>query len=131
MLIRNSSTCPHARVMDRSVLCELLHPDKTPGTGDLNCSIAHAIIPPGERTLPHVLKKSTEIYYIIEGTGAMTIDEETAPVRPGDGILIPPGAVQYIANTGPGNLVFLCVVSPKWQASDEALVTEDPGTIKA
>jgi len=122
MLIRNSGTCPHARVMDRSILCELLHPDKTPGAGNLACSIAHAIVPPGESTLPHVLDKSTEIYYILEGTGAMTIGSKTAPVRPGDCILIPPGSVQHIANTGAGDLIFLCVVSPKWQASDESLV---------
>jgi len=108
--------------MDRSILCELLHPDKTPGAGNLACSIAHAIVPPGESTLPHVLDKSTEIYYILEGTGAMTIGSKTAPVRPGDCILIPPGSVQHIANTGAGDLIFLCVVSPKWQVSDESLV---------
>jgi mannose-6-phosphate isomerase-like protein (cupin superfamily) len=122
MLIRNSGTCPHARVMDRSVLSELLHPDKTPGARNLECSIAHAMVPSGEATLPHVLKNSTEIYYILEGTGAMTLGEETSPVRPGDCILIPPGSVQQIKNTGAGDLVFLCVVSPKWQASDESLV---------
>ncbi|MFA5253942.1 MAG: cupin domain-containing protein [Methanoregula sp.] len=56
---------------------------------------------------------------------------ETSPVRPGDCILIPPGSVQHIANTGHGDLVFLCVVSPKWQASDESLVLPDgQGTIK-
>jgi len=122
MLIRNSSTCPHERVVDRSVLCELLHPDKIPDARDLAYSIAHAIVPPKEAILPHVLKKSTEIYYILEGTGLMYIGNETAPVQPGDCILIPPGSVQHIANTGAGDLVFLCVVSPKWQASDESLV---------
>lgn len=122
MLIRNSGDCPHSRVMDRSVLCELLHPDKTPGTGDLSCSIAHAVVPAGEATLPHTLKKSTEIYYILEGTGQMQIGRESSPVRPGDLVLIPPGAVQHIQNTGTGDLVFLCVVAPKWQAADETLV---------
>ena len=132
MLVRNSGNCPHKRVMDRSVLCELLHPDKTAGAGNLACSIAHAIVPLGEATLPHVLKKSTEIYYILEGIGAMTIGNETAPVRPGDCVLIPPGSVQHIANTGPGDLVFLCVVSPKWQAPDESLILlEQQDTIKA
>jgi Mannose-6-phosphate isomerase len=109
--------------MDRSVLCELLHPDKIPETGELACSIAHAIVPSGESTLPHVLKNSTEIYYILEGSGAMTIGDETSPVRPGDCILIPPGSIQHIRNTGAGDLVFLCVVSPKWQASLESLVS--------
>ncbi|MDD4484843.1 MAG: cupin domain-containing protein, partial [Methanoregula sp.] len=87
MLVHNSGNCPHARVMDRSVLCELLHPDKTPTARMPECSVAHAIVPPNESTLPHVLKKSTEIYYILEGTGAMSIGNETSPVRPGDCIL--------------------------------------------
>jgi len=125
MLVRNSGTCPHARVMDRSVLCELLHPDKIPTARLPECSVAHAIVPQNESTLPHVLKTSTEIYYILEGTGAMSIGNETSPVRPGDCIVIPPGSVQHIANTGHGDLVFLCIVSPKWQASDESLVFLD------
>jgi len=108
--------------MDRSVLCELLHPDKTPEAGDLACSIAHAIVPSGETTLPHTLQKSTEIYFILEGSGVITIDQESSPVQPGDIVLIPPGAVQHIRNTDTGDLIFLCVVSPKWQARDEVLV---------
>ncbi len=123
MLIRDSSTCPHAPVIDRSVLCELLHPDKTPDASNLACSIAHAIVPKGESTLPHRLLKSTELYYILKGTGSMKIDGETSPVRPGQIVLIPPGAVQNISNTGTCDLVFLCIVSPKWQARDEELVT--------
>jgi mannose-6-phosphate isomerase-like protein (cupin superfamily) len=122
MLIRDSAACPHERVMNRSVLCELLHPDKTPEASDLACSIAHAIVPKGESTLPHRLLESTELYYILKGTGSMQIDGESSTVRPGQIVLIPPGAVQHIRNTGNCDLVFLCVVSPKWQARDEVLV---------
>lgn len=122
MIIRNISDFPHKRVLDHSLLCELLHPDKVAGAGDLECSIAHAIIPAGESSLPHVLKNSTELYYILEGTGAMHIDAETSPVKPGQVILIPSNTRQWIKNTGKGDLVFLCIVSPKWQATDEELV---------
>ena len=121
MLIRDSATCSHHEVVDRSLLCELLHPDQVPGAEELGCSIAHAIVPPGRSTLPHRLDRSTEIYYILAGSGVMTIGEESSPVRPGEIILIPPGAVQHIQNTGTGDLVFLCIVSPKWQAADEVL----------
>ncbi|MFA5332579.1 MAG: cupin domain-containing protein [Methanoregula sp.] len=123
MLIRDSATLPHERVIDRSVLCELLHPDTTPGAPDLACSIAHAIVPAGEMTLPHVLASATELYYILDGTGLMHIDSETQPVRPGQIVVIPPESVQFIENTGTFDLVILCVVSPKWQAKDERLVT--------
>jgi len=121
MIIRDSAKCPHVRVIDRSILCELLHPDKVDGTRGLDCSIAHAIVPFGESTLPHRLHRSTEIYYILEGVGEMQIEDDVAEVRPGQIIFIPPGKSQHIVNTGTGDLVFLCVVSPKWQAADEIL----------
>ncbi|MDD1693484.1 MAG: cupin domain-containing protein [Methanoregula sp.] len=122
MLIRDVADSPHERVIDRSLLCELLHPDKVPGAGGLGCSVAHAIVPHGESTLPHVLKRSTELYYILSGTGEMHIAGEHAPIREGQVVLIPPGAEQYIRNSGPGDLIFLCIVDPKWQADDEVLV---------
>lgn len=121
MIIRDITDSSHERVLDHSLLCELLHPDKVAGAQELCCSIAHAIIPPGESTLPHLLKKSTELYYILQGLGEMHIDNESAQVSLGQIILIPPQARQWIRNTGTENLVFLCIVSPKWQAEDEIL----------
>jgi mannose-6-phosphate isomerase-like protein (cupin superfamily) len=123
MLIRTIADCPHERVIDRSILCELLHPDKVTEAAGLGCSVAHAIVLPGEETLPHLLKRSTELYYILSGSGEMVIDSEQAPVREGHIVLIPPGARQYIKNTGTADLVFLCIVAPKWQAGDEELVS--------
>ena len=121
MLIRDIADCFHERVIDRSLLCELLHPDNVAGAGALGCSVAHAILPAGEATLPHIMKQSTELYYLLEGNGEMHIEQETAEVHAGQLVLIPPGARQFIRNTGHGNLVFLCIVAPKWQADDELL----------
>lgn len=121
MIVRDSTTCPHERVIDRSVLCELLHPDKVAGAEGLSCSVAHAIVYPEEETLPHLLSKSSELYYILSGSGEMHIGDEMAPVLPGQIVLIPPGARQFIRNTGCTDLVFLCIVAPKWQEEDEVL----------
>lgn len=123
MLIRNIVDCPHERVIDRSVLCELLHPDNVPEAAGLGCSIAHAIVPVGESTLPHVLDRSVELYYILEGEGEMHIGDEQASVQAGQIVFIPPKARQFIRNCGTGDLVFLCIVSPKWLADDEHLVS--------
>jgi len=125
MIIRDVADCPRTRVMDGSLLAELLHPDKVPGAQRLRCSIAHAIVPPGETTLPHLLRNSTEIYYILGGEGEMHVGVRSSPVHAGQAIVIPRGRKQFIRNTGPENLVFLCVVTPKWQAADEELVTEE------
>lgn len=123
MLIRGIADCPHKRVIDRSVLCELLHPDKVKEAAGLGCSVAHAIVPAGESTLPHVLERSVELYYILDGEGEMHIGNEQAHVREGQIVYIPPGARQFIRNIGTGDLVFLCIVSPRWQAEDERLVS--------
>jgi len=123
MLIRSIVDCPHERVIDRSVLCELLHPDKVPEAAGLGCSIAHAIVPVGEATLPHVLDRAVELYYILEGEGEMHIGDEQASVQAGQLVFIPPKARQFIRNCGTGDLVFICIVSPPWQADDEHLVS--------
>jgi cytosine deaminase len=127
MIILDVADSPRKKVIDGSLLCELLHPDKVPGAQRLRCSVAHAIVPPGVATLPHVLKNSTELYYILDGTGEMHIGTRSAMVHAGQIVLIPRGRSQYIKNTGAGDLAFLCIVTPKWQASDEELVDGKPG----
>lgn len=121
MIVRDSARCSHERVLDGCLLCELLHPGRVPGAGELSYSIAHAIVPAGESTLPHVLGHSSELYYILEGTAEVHVGNEVQTVRPGMAVLIPPGARQYVRNTGGGDLVFLCIVSPQWTREDERL----------
>jgi len=118
MFIRPLSACPEFIAGDACRLRELLHPQKAPLA--LRYSLAHARVDPGAATLPHVLR-SSEVYYIISGTGTMHIDQESAPVRPGDAVYIPPGARQHIVNTGAGELVFLCIVDPAWRPEDETV----------
>ena len=122
MLIRNAGELRHERSIDGSMLCELLHPDRGEERTALECSIAHAIVPPGECTLPHRLKTSTEIYYILSGEGRINVDGETRKVRAGEAIYIPPAAKQSIENIGPKDLVFLCIVDPKWKKEDEQII---------
>lgn len=124
MLIRDIDDCLHERVLDRTLLCELLHPDKVPGASGLSCSVAHAIVPVGEKSLPHVLERSAELYYILSGNGEMHVEHERSPVRAGQIVMIPPGSRQCIRNTGTEDLTFLCIVAPKWQANDERLVQQ-------
>lgn len=121
MLIRNLKDCAEFISGDGCVLREILHPDKM--DLKLGYSLAHAIVHPGDITLPHRLKTS-EVYYIIEGEGVMHIDQETALVRAGATVYIPPKAVQYIQNSGKTDLVFLAIVDPAWRVEDEEVLTE-------
>lgn len=119
MIVKNVRDCEYGRVLDGTLLCELLHPQRE--SLKMNFSLAHAILKPGEASLPHRLKESVEVYYILEGEGIMHIDDETKKVRMGDAIYIPAKAVQYIENIGDSILSFLCVVSPPWRREDEEL----------
>jgi mannose-6-phosphate isomerase-like protein (cupin superfamily) len=116
MLIVELGKCPEFIAGDKTVLREVLHPGKMPV--EVRYSLAHATVRPGERSLPHRLRTS-EVYYILEGSGLMVIDGEEREVGPGSTVYIPPGAEQHIRNTGAGDLKFLCIVDPAWRAEDE------------
>lgn len=84
-------------------------------------SLAEARLPPGASTTPHYHPLTEEIYYILEGTGRVTIGEETSEVGPGDAIAIPPGAVHTITTTSGVPLKFLCCCAPGYEHSDTVL----------
>lgn len=51
----------------------------------------------------------------------MYIGDESANVRAGQAIVIPPNAKQYIRNIGRTDLKFLCFVDPAWRPEDEVV----------
>jgi len=121
MYIRRLGECPEFTAGDACRLRELLNA-RTDGRA-YRYSLAHATVPAGQTTIPHALATS-EVYYVLAGTGRMRIDGEVAAVGPGDAIDIPPGAVQCIESVGPGDLVFLCIVDPAWRAEDEQVLEQ-------
>lgn len=116
MFLRDLADCPLFIAGDGTHLREILHPDKAALA--LRYSLAHAVVLPGEASLPHRLTTS-EVYYLLAGSGRMHIDDEQAPVQAGQTVYIPPGARQWIENTGSTDLAFLCIVDPAWQPADE------------
>lgn len=124
MIIKSLTSEAGFAAGDASFLRELLHPDKEPL--DIGYSLAHAVVKPGQKTLPHRLD-SSEVYYILEGRGLMHVDHEAAELEAGQAVYIPPAAVQSIENTGRDDLSFLCIVDPAWRAEDEE-VLNGPGS---
>jgi len=53
------------------------------------------------------LQKEEEIYYIVSGTGEMSMNGETFPVQAGDGILTLPGSSHGLKQTGKEDLVVI------------------------
>ena len=85
-------------------------------------SLAEARLPVGGNTTPHYHEVTEEIYYILVGTGVMTIDGEQRDVQPGDAIAIPPKCVHTILNTGTEEMKFLCCCAPCYEHEDTILV---------
>jgi mannose-6-phosphate isomerase-like protein (cupin superfamily) len=104
---------------DHTLLRELLSPHHDPI--EARYSLAIARIGPGLESSPHALT-TTEVYYLLQGSGVMSIDREEREVRAGDAIYIPPRAVQFLRNTGAEEIIFICIVDPAWRPEDEHVI---------
>lgn len=122
MLIRRLHECRIITALDNTKVREILNPKHDGEPLFLNYSLAHAMLKPGENSLPHKFHTASEVYFILKGRGIMHIDEETAEVFPSDTIHIPPQAVQWIENHGDEDLEFLCIVDPAWKPDAETQV---------
>lgn len=67
----------------------------------------------GQSTRGHSHAGQEEVYFFVQGTGVMIVDEERFRVASGDVILIPDGAFHRVINDGEMNLVFNCVFDGK------------------
>ena len=86
---------------ERCFITELLNLAESP-----EASLALARVAPGVTTRLHAVAGTVERYIILSGHGLVEVGGETAPVGPGDRVLIPAGVAQRIANTGTADLVF-------------------------
>ncbi len=83
---------------------------------DEGCSIARARVEPGVTTRLHRVKGTLERYVILEGTAEVRVgDAAPVEVRPLDVVNIAAGIEQCITNTGKGDLVFLCICTPRFR----------------
>ena len=61
----------------------------------------------------HAHKVQEQVYYVLEGEGLLTLNEERHLMRPHDYVYVPPGVRHSFANTGTAGLVFLVVTTPE------------------
>jgi mannose-6-phosphate isomerase-like protein (cupin superfamily) len=90
-----------------------------------NQSLAEATVPEGGATTEHFHRESEELYFFTTGTGRIRVDGEEHDVRHGDCVVIAPGAVHKLWNTGEGPLRLLCCCAPPYTDSD-TILTEQP-----
>lgn len=100
---------PEVWTEERCYITELLNDKALP-----DFSLARARVEPGVTTQLHALTVH-EAYIIESGEGLMTVgEEEPFAVGPGEVVSIPVNSPQSIRNTGTGDLVFLCVCTPRF-----------------
>lgn len=107
--------------LDGSTIREIAGPAWTPAR---NQSLAEATVPVGGRTVAHYHCVTEELYFFTAGQGLMTLGDEEREVAAGDCVVIPPGQVHGLVNTGGAPLVLLCCCAPAYSHEDTVLVTD-------
>ncbi len=116
MLVKKLIDCEEITAGDKTLLKDVLHP-KNEGI-NFPFSVAYARVKPGKNSIKHMMK-TTEVYYILRGSGIMHFNDETKEIMQDCAIYIPPMSYQYIENTGNVDLEFLCLVAPPWRQEDQ------------
>ena len=88
-------------------------------SGITQCSLAEEILPPGRAVTPHHHRELEEIYYILSGSGRMTVGEESNEVAAGDAVYVPRGHRHTLENTGDQPIRLLVVCGPAFFYEDE------------
>jgi mannose-6-phosphate isomerase-like protein (cupin superfamily) len=74
-----------------------------------------------------ISKALTRIYYIVEGTGSFTIDNQKYDVAPGLLVEVPPG-VEYSYS---GSMKIFLVSHPRWIEGNERVTKMNPDVVSA
>jgi mannose-6-phosphate isomerase-like protein (cupin superfamily) len=82
----------------------------TPDTGCPSVTQFVGYIPVGRA--PDHFHRYDEVIYVLEGKGALHVDGESAPLRPGTCVHLPSQLVHCLENTGPSEMQVLGVFRP-------------------
>ena len=63
-------------------------------------AMGHTTIYPTGTTTGHTHEDREEVYFVISGEGIMVIGEDRFPIKPGDGLYVPPGVFHTTIQTG-------------------------------
>jgi len=103
---------PWYEAEDRAVAREIASPRNSRLT---QISIADIKIPPGVTVKEHYHKKMEEVYFIVEGSGIVSVNGIQKEVRVGDAVVIMPYERHTITNASDSQMLRLHVTcSPPW-----------------
>ena len=82
------------------------------------CSLAEEVLPVGAAVGRHHHIETEEVYYILEGTGRMTVGSEVREVKGGDAIFIPRRETHTLENIGQKPMTILLICGPAYSYED-------------
>ncbi len=88
-------------------------------SGATQCSLAEEMLPPGCAVTPHHHRAIEEIYYVVSGSGLMTVGDETCKVNAGDAVYVPRGHRHTLKNTGAEPIKLILVCGPAFFYEDQ------------
>jgi mannose-6-phosphate isomerase-like protein (cupin superfamily) len=96
---------------DKAIVRELASPGISSLTRHSLAEIRH---PSGTASQEHYHTEAEEVYYVIEGQGAVRVNGEMYPVGPGDVLIVAPGERHKVWQKGDGDLVLLVTCAPAY-----------------
>jgi mannose-6-phosphate isomerase len=82
-------------------------------------------VSPGHRLSYQRHSRRSEHWFVVAGTGALTLDGTVTTIRAGEAADVPVGAAHRIENTGPDPLVFVEVQHGNYFGEDDIVRLDD------
>ncbi|TAP43187.1 cupin domain-containing protein [Arthrobacter sp. S39] len=88
------------------------------GTGAAHLWMGMSEVPEASESNPHIHEDQEESFFIHEGTGEVVVEGKAIKVHPGSLVVIAPGELHQLRNTGSGTMRVLCAVAPPFTLDD-------------
>lgn len=104
---------------DGSIIRELASPWNSALSRHSLAEIRH---PPGTSSQEHYHTEAEEVYYVLEGRGAVRVDGETQYIGPGDVVVIIPGQRHKVWQEGEEDLMLLVTCVPAYSVEEVVFI---------
>jgi mannose-6-phosphate isomerase-like protein (cupin superfamily) len=84
--------------------------------------VDHVILPPGSSIGPNATPDMSSFFYVLDGSGEVTVDGKTAPLTTGDAVPVKLGQTKSFANHGTAPLELMVVGVARDLAAKEAYI---------